>query len=64
MVYLVQDFAVASKLSARQSFAYLKRYKGIDFIDKHYDAEHLLSMEEALEDVALVCRQNGGGIAL
>lgn len=62
LVYVVNDFAERYALSIQSAYQYLHRFKGIDFIDKYYDAEHLLSMEQTLEDVVKVCRANGGGL--
>ena len=36
-------------------------YKGIEFIKEHYDVEHTLSLDTAVEDLTMVCRNNGGG---
>ena len=35
---------------------------GIDFLTEHYEAEHLLSLDDAIQDLTQVCLNNGGGI--
>ena len=34
--------------------------KGIDFLIDCYAAEHTLSIEDAVEDIMLLCQKNGG----
>lgn len=64
LLYLIEDFAKLNQLSVKSAFNYLKRYKGVDFLDKYYEAEHLLSFEDVIKDVTIICQQNGGGILL
>lgn len=60
MVYCVNAFAERYHLSDKQAFSYLKRYKGIDFLDECYEAEHQLSISDAVEDLTVICKRNGG----
>ena len=30
------------------------------FLDECYEAEHLLSIEDAINDIAIICKNNGG----
>ena len=62
-VVCVNDFADAHNLSYVAAFDYLKKYKGMDFLVRHYDIEHTYPIEETLTNLAQVCRRNGGGIA-
>ncbi len=39
---------------------YLYAYKGIEFIKENYDVEHTLSFDDAVDDLTLICRNNGG----
>lgn len=59
-VVCVNEFARRFHISAKTSFFYLYEHKGIDFINEHYDIEHTLSLDDAIEDLILVCRNNGG----
>ena len=43
----VGAFANRFKLTLAQSYAYLRRFKGIDFLIDCYAAEHTLSIEDA-----------------
>lgn len=60
IVVCISEFARRYKLSLPQAFSYLKRHQGIDYLDKFYDVEHLFSLEDAVDDVAAICRKNGG----
>ncbi len=56
----VRAFANKFSLSVPAAFRYLKRFRGMDFLEDFYDVEHLLSISEAVDDLALVCKKNGG----
>ena len=58
----VGAFANRFKLTLAQSYAYLRRFKGIDFLIDCYAAEHTLSIEDAVEDIMLLCQKNGGRV--
>lgn len=59
-VVCVNEFAQHHSLDSRTAFLYLYNHKGIQFLDEHYDIEHTLSLEDAVEDLTLICGQNGG----
>lgn len=61
-VSCIHEFAAKHKLTPKEAFNYLFKYKGIDFLNCYYETEHLLSIEDAVEDLAIVCRKNGGKI--
>ena len=49
-------------LTIREASNYLNLHKGLSFLEQHYDAEHLLSIDDSVEDLARVCYNNGGGL--
>lgn len=61
-VAAISEFAKAKALSVKQAFNYLSLFKGIDFLQTHYGAEHMLSFEDAVEDLTAICQRNGGEI--
>lgn len=63
IVVCISEFANRFNLSSQQAYAYLKRYKGIDYLDEFYDVEHLFSIEDAVDDVTNMCKRNGGTLA-
>lgn len=62
IVAVISEFAKTHHLSVREASNYLIRFKGIDFITEHYDAEHLLSFDDSVQDLTQICLNNGGGI--
>ena len=61
-VMCVSAFAQAKKLSQKDAFNYLEKFKGIDFLEECYEAEHCLSLDNAVDDLTTVCKNNGGNI--
>lgn len=61
-VAAISEFAKAKAISAKQAFNYLSRFKGMDFLQKHYGAEHLLSFDDTVDDLTAICLKNGGQI--
>lgn len=62
IVVAINEFANTYNLSVREASNYLNRYKGLDFLVEHYEAEHLLSFEDSVADLAYICYKQGGGI--
>jgi len=49
-------------MTIREASNYLNRYKGLEFLTEHYEAEHLLSLDDCVQDLVRVCQNNGGGV--
>ncbi len=60
-VVCVNEFAGKFHIAPKEAFIYLYDHKGIEFIKDHYDVEHTLSLDDTVEDLVMVCRNNGGG---
>lgn len=58
----IVEFGKKFGMTAQLSYQYLKRYYGLVFLDKCYEAEHLLSLEETLRDLKVYCKRHGGTI--
>lgn len=56
----VGTFANRLNLTLSQSYAYLRRFNGINFLIDCYEAEHTLSIEDAVEDLTALCKKHGG----
>lgn len=63
LMMAISEFAKTFNLTRKAAANYLVRFSGIDFIDSCYDAEHTLSMEDCVRDLATVCRRHGGTLA-
>lgn len=58
----VIEFANKHQLTVKEAFQFLFEYKAIDFLKENYDIEHTLSLDDALDDMLLVCQNNGGSL--
>ena len=63
LVACVGAFAERHGLSNQSSYQYLRLYKGTDFLRDYYDIEHTFSIDEAVEDLTVICQRNGGALA-
>lgn len=59
-VACVIEFAKKNNLSVKDAFRFLYEYKAIEFIKENYEIEHTLLLDDALEDMMLICQNNGG----
>ena len=57
-VACIHEFALRKGINQKDAYLYLDRYKGISFLNEFYDIEHTLSMEEAIDDMEKICRND------
>jgi hypothetical protein len=62
IVACVNEFARTKALPLKESYLYLQEFKGIQFLDEHYEIEHTLSFDDVIDDLSTVCRNNEGAI--
>jgi len=62
MVICVNEFADRYSVNYKDAFNYLNRYKSINFLLENYEIEHTLSIDDAIEDMAMIARNNGGDL--
>jgi hypothetical protein len=62
VVAAISEFAKRNLITIKDASNYLLRYKGIDFLEQCYAAEHTLSVNDWVEDITAVCKRNGGEI--
>lgn len=63
--YIVMSLGLFARkygLSKKEACNYLSRYKGLEFSIDNYEVEHQLSLHDCVNDMAAVCRRNGGVI--
>ncbi len=58
----IVEFGKKFRMPATVAFNYLKQHKALEFIDKHYQAQHLLPLDDTLKDLRSYCRKNGGTV--
>ena len=60
IVMSIGEFGRAHALSSSESYAYLKEYKGLEYLDKYHEPLSCFPIESLVDDLAQVCRNNGG----
>lgn len=63
LVCCIGAFAARFGMANRDSYDYLHRYKGLDFLLRNYDIEHTFSIDDAVDDITRICLRNGGTLA-
>ena len=58
-VACVSEFAKKYGIPPKEEFQFLYEHKAIEFLKEHYDIEHTLSFDDAVEDMMIICRNNG-----
>lgn len=59
----IRAFGRRFAMPVKEAFLYLEKYKGIDFLIEFYEIEHLQSIEDAVDDLVLYCKKNGGHLS-
>mgnify|MGYP002623897124 CR=1 FL=1 len=62
IITCISVFGEQYDLQPKQAYYYLKRYGGLTFLDECYPAEHTLSLNDAIDDMTVICHRNGGGL--
>lgn len=62
IVICINEFAKQHKITSKESYLYLRDYKGIEFLKENYEAEHTVGLDDAMDDLTQVCINNGGNI--
>lgn len=62
IVICIDEFAKQKAISRSEAYSYLKKYKGLEFLNECYEAEHTVSLNDAIEDLTEICKGNGGTI--
>ncbi len=63
VIACVGEFARATALTTQEAYRYLDYHGGIDFLLEYYDAEHLLSFDDAIDDLKTIAQRSGGLLA-
>ena len=54
--------AAISEFGKRHGYRYLKRFQGMDMLDKFYDVMHTLSFKDVTDDLTAFCHRHGGAL--
>ncbi|MCL1819813.1 MAG: DUF3791 domain-containing protein [Oscillospiraceae bacterium] len=60
VVLCVKTFSKEFDLSYIESYRYIENFGGLQFIIKHYEIEHTLSIDDTIGDIRAICSKNGG----
>ena len=60
IVMSISEFGRAYSLSSSDAYSYLKKYKGLAYLEDYHEPLSCLPMESLVDDLAQVCRNNGG----
>lgn len=58
----ISEFAKRHNLSTVEAFRYLKRFRGLEMLDKFYDVMHTLSFKDTTDDLTAYCYRQGGAL--
>lgn len=64
LIACVSEFAKVHSLKKKQAFNYIERYKGLEFISKHYGVEHTFSFNDVIKHITDFCHRQGGALVL
>lgn len=62
LVICINEFADRFAIDTKTAYRFLSKYGGISFLLEHYEIEHTLSLDEAIDDLVAICSLNGGVI--
>lgn len=62
IVICINEFAKQYQMTSKEAYLYLNQYKGLEFLKQNYEAEHTISLADAMEDLKQICINNGGNI--
>ena len=60
IVMSIGEFGRTHALSSSDAYVYLKKYKGLEYLDKYHVSLSCFPIESLVDDLSLVCRNNGG----
>ena len=59
-VALITEFALRYDIRPRQAYSYLKRFKGMEHLQRYYAVLHTQSFPDTVDVLTQVCLNNGG----
>ncbi len=62
VIAAISEFGKRHNLSPVEAYRYLKRFKGMEMLDKFYDIMHTLSFKDTTDDLRTFCHRQGGAL--
>ena len=60
VVMSIGEFGRVHAISSGEAYSYLKKYKGLEYLDKYHEPLSCFPMESLVDDLTRVCCNNGG----
>lgn len=60
IVLFISEFSKKHHLTKQQAYRYLKKFGGVEVLDKFYDVMHTQSFEDMVIDITAFCNRKGG----
>jgi hypothetical protein len=60
MIACVNEFEDRFNINGKEAFNYLNEHKAINFLLNNYEIEHTLSIDDAVDDIVIVAKNNAG----
>ena len=60
ITFIIPMFARAFKMNKQQTYLYLKKYGGLDYLFKHWWTLHTEDPYWSMRDLYKICYENGG----
>lgn len=57
---IIRSFSNRHHIDYVMGMEYLYQFKGIHYLEKFYDVEHLLPIDDTLDSLLSICQKNGG----
>lgn len=58
----IRSLAQRFNMPATNAYRYLKNFHGIDFLIEFYNTLHLQSIDDTVDDLLQICKNNGGAL--
>jgi hypothetical protein len=58
LAFIISSYAKRNNIDRRAAVRLMSENGGLNFIDEHYDAEHLLSFEDVVDDIESLEKRN------
>lgn len=62
VIAAISEFGKRHGLTHVEAYRYLKRFKGMEMLDKFYDVMHTLSFKDTTDDLTAFCHRHGGAL--
>lgn len=62
-VICINEFAKRYDMGPDDAIVYLDKYNGLQFLEDFYDVQHMLSFDETVDNLTVICQRHGGELS-